>query len=148
MRNSVLKHLIFFRTLWQVYEKRGKKINETPRAVSVEQSLWKVLQIKVFQSFGCFCWTLQNAPRSQVIQTFAQNLTPKETCLVFLLQDLGWNPLYLGFPSSSTVSVLCGASWETAKHNQSNRTDSGCRRDLRRNGLENKADIRKTSYQF
>lgn len=80
------------------------------------------------------------------IQTVTQNLNQKPTNPLKLFcctQDLGWSLLYLGFPSASIVFALCGASRETAKHNQSSRTDSGCRRDLRRDDLENETQRKK-----
>lgn len=42
---------------------------------------------------------------------------------------------YLGCPSSSTVLVVGGASWDTAKSSQSSLKDSGCRRNSRKDGL-------------
>lgn len=42
---------------------------------------------------------------------------------------------YLGCPSSSTVLVLGGASWDTAKSSHSSLKDSGCRRNSRKDGL-------------
>lgn len=42
---------------------------------------------------------------------------------------------YLGYPSSSIVLVLGGASWDTAKSSQSSLKDSGCRRDSRKDDL-------------
>lgn len=51
-------------------------------------------------------------------------------------QSLERELLYLGFPSSSIMLVLGGASWDMAKSSQSNLKDSGCRRDSRKDGLK------------
>ena len=50
------------------------------------------------------------------------------------------DPLYLGFPASSIVLVLGGASWDTANSSQSNLRDSGCRRDSRKDGLRKRGE--------
>lgn len=92
---------------------------------------------------------MQNAPRIHWHPNCHIELKPKAQRSAFCCtQDLGQILIYLGFPSASTVFALCGASWETAKHNQSSRTDSGCRRDLRRDDLENKAYRRNTIFKY
>lgn len=91
---------------------------------------------------------MQNAPRIHWHHNLHIELKPKAQRAAFCrTQDPGQILIYLGFPSASTVFALCGASWETAKHNQSSRTDSGCRRDLRRDDLENKACRKNTVFK-
>lgn len=120
--------------------------------VSVEQSLRKALQIKLFNPLVAsveLC-NMQNAWRIQLHPNCHTKSKPKACRPIKAFcctQDLGWTLLYLGFPSTSTVFALWGASWETARHNQSSRTDSGCRRDLRRDDLENKTQKKPTSFK-
>lgn len=89
---------------------------------------------------------MQNASRIQRHPNCHTKSKPKayKPTKAFFLHSGPWvKPTYLGFPSASIVFALCGASRETAKHNQSSRTDSGCRRDLRRDDLENKTQRKK-----